>query len=185
MRTIKNYFSNLVHHEFVVPQPIIDWYIDSTEMSIVNHVNVYLFLRIDGCYNEMIQCNVSKNRIHATDTVRESALKRRMIPIEEKEPQLIIHTNTGSPFAGDVYFHSIQMRKNKLRASMSLMNSPTEKGVAERFVPTFQFRRKNWVSKNKMCKNFYNRTSKTKRSIVSSYKKLLQKWLKFISATRK
>jgi hypothetical protein len=70
--------------------------------------------------------------------VRESAFKRRMISIEEKEPQLIIHTDTGSPFAGDVYFHSIQMRENKLRASMSLMNSPTE-GVAERFVPTFQY----------------------------------------------
>ena len=114
---IGNFFPDLVNQQFVMPQPGIHWYVDFTEIKI-SQINgkLHLLLVIDSCFNEIIKHSISHNKpLSSTDTVRrlESALKERRIPEEHqnKEPQLIIHTDRGSQFSSDVYFQFTKKKK--------------------------------------------------------------------------
>jgi len=145
---LKKYYPNLVNLEFVVAQPNIHWYVDFTQIEILtkdkSKEKFYLLFVLDGCFNEIIEWSVAKNeQISDIDTVKtiELALQKRKIPIvtgENEEAELIIHTDRGNQFAGEVYFQFTEKCKKMFKPSMSPMNSPIHNAVAERFVKTLK-----------------------------------------------
>jgi transposase InsO family protein len=193
-KNIQNYFPNLVHHEFVVSQPNTHWFADSSEIDFKNNKGkIYCLLLIDGCFNEIIQWSIASVKlINATDTVRrfKTAIRQRKIPISEvnREPQLIIHTDRGSQFSGEVYFQFTQKFQNQFQASMSSMNNPTENGVAERFMRTFKSFRiseKELNSNKKTIVEVFEEKFKNKEINMIFVKEIMAKFVQVYNSDKK
>jgi integrase/transposase InsO family protein len=176
---MKFYYENVLVNQNKTAKTNIAWVADITEIELNRNKKLYVFLCLDIHSNTIIAQTFSQRVITSQATVNclKKAIKKRFVIIPKMKT--ILHTDRGTQFSSQCYNSFINQFEQFIIPSMSRENTPTDNGVAERFMRTF----KGHQIDGKIIEQAIQETilldtiseSKSYRTIVNSYVESINK----------
>jgi transposase InsO family protein len=135
---MKFYYENVLVNQNKTAKTNIAWVADITEIELNRNKKLYVFLCLDIHSNTIIAQTFSQRVITSQATVNclKKAIKKRFVIIPKMKT--ILHTDRGTQFSSQCYNSFINQFEQFIIPSMSRENTPTDNGVAERFMRTFK-----------------------------------------------
>jgi len=168
----KFYYNNLLANQNITARSNLVWTADITDVKLTNDKKIYIFLCIDIHTNTIITYSASINVISSAAIVKKLSKEMDYRFWVERENKLIIHTDRGTQFSSKLYNDFIKKYQAYMLSSMSRENTPTDNGVAERFMRTFK---ECTIDGSNLQETLINSEFKYRNSIIKKYVEKLNK----------
>jgi transposase InsO family protein len=166
---MKFYYENSLASQNYTAKPNIAWCADITEVQLDENKKLFVFLCVDIHTNFCIAHSSSQKTFtsHAIIKCLSKAIDKRF-SIKPKR-KVILHTDRGTQFSSQAYRNFTLQYKEFMTPSMSRPNTPTDNGVAERYMRTFKEHKVNGKVFEQIVQESFLSGSKSYRRTVNIF----------------